>query len=736
MNASLEISRGVQFLANTVAYSVGGAVAAVDNASVTIFDNVTFKNNTSPRYLGGAISAEDKAVVLVLDDVVFDNNSAAYDGGAVVASLDANITMSGRVALRNNFANTGGAVAATDTATLSLLNGVQFEHNTARSAGSDVRVDVDCTFTMHGANIQPNSSSVMWLRKNCELGEFIVPGGYCQPCPAFTFGLDPNHSICDKCPLNANCSGGASIEPLAGYWHSSKQSTLVHSCPRREVCLYKGECEKGYEGNVCGKCSSGYGFGGPFTCHLCLSFRNTLAIYASAAVVMFLVVSTLLHTTLKDNQAGIHGDRPSDFLKILVRHVQYLVIVSSIGLRWPSGLAITFTAMRYIFATAGGAGFISLDCLLPAEGLPLAVKRSLAYLIAPVVIFLAAAGARLLLGALRVFYFDLRSSDSLSCCSGLREQQQQQPRRVMLPVGYLHQSCNNSTSSVVVVVTCVASLVTLFSFYPSLVAVSLSFFTCMPLDISSSKGAAGNIVYLPYALANASKGCWIYDMQQPCWQGWHMAWALGLGIPCAFLFCIAVPVTLSWVLIANRSRLHSAGMFRNCMGFLYHSYKADKFYWEVITTLQLAVLVAIKVFVHTLRPFYSTLMFHLCFAAMLAVHYTVKPYVSARLNRTLSLSMGCMFITTSIALTLFSVDQEAPQGYADAAAVVGLVVNVMFIAWCCGLAMRSSTGVLGAVAHQVSSCGCFRVHDLTCQGCWAVRTKDHAGLSPKERLPA
>jgi predicted outer membrane repeat protein len=706
LNASLEASKGVQFLDNVVEYSIGGALAAVDNAAVTIFSNVTFRNNSSPQYLGGAISAEGQAVVLIKEDVLLENNSAAYDGGAVVANMDANVTMSGRVTLRNNSANTGGAVAASDRAILSFLNGVQFENNTARSVGSDVRVDVDCTFPMQGTNIPPNSSSVLWLRKDCNLCEFIVPDGFCQRCPPFTFGLDPNHRIFDKCPMNANCSGGAVIEPLVGYWHSSKYSPLVHSCPRKEVCLYGGGCEKGYEGNVCGKCSDDYGFGGPFTCNKCLSFRSTLAIYASAAIVMLIVVSTLLHTTLKDNQTGVSGDRPSDFLKILVRHVQYLVIVSSIGLRCPSGLAFTFTAVSYVFATADGAGFISLDCLLPAEGLPFALKRSVVYLLAPAVIFLVAMGARLLLGAAQVILLELRWTR----CFTLREQP-----RPRLPAG---QSYGTS----VLVIACVASLVTLFSVYPSLVAVSLSFFTCMPLDNERGQQGLLSEAYRQYAVANATYGYWVYDMQQPCWEGWHRAWALGLGIPCVVLFCIAVPVMLAWVLVANRRQIQSAGMFKKCLGFLYHSFRDDKFYWEVINTLQLAVLVAIKVFVHTLRPFYSTLLFQLCSAAMLALHYTVQPYVSARLNRTLSLSMGCMFITTSIALTLFSVDQEAPQGYADAAAVVGLVVNVMFVVWCCSLALKHSTGVLGAMAQKVSSSlGCFK-SACTCQG-W-VKTKD------------
>ena len=50
--------------------------------------------------------------------------------------------------------------------------------------------------------------------------------------------------ICEACPANAKCSGGAVIAPLPGYWHSSPNSTLMHACPNREACRKNADAQQ------------------------------------------------------------------------------------------------------------------------------------------------------------------------------------------------------------------------------------------------------------------------------------------------------------------------------------------------------------------------------------------------------------------------------------------------------------------------------------------------------------
>ena len=46
--------------------------------------------------------------------------------------------------------------------------------------------------------------------------------------PALRALEDSNNATCRNCPSNARCGGGAVLVPLAGYWHSAPNSTLMH----------------------------------------------------------------------------------------------------------------------------------------------------------------------------------------------------------------------------------------------------------------------------------------------------------------------------------------------------------------------------------------------------------------------------------------------------------------------------------------------------------------------------
>lgn len=90
----------------------------------------------------------------------------------------------------------------------------------------------------------------------CALGEVARDGGTsCQACdaPLFTLWVDnrdggaisldavvsqSHQSLgrCSPCPPNAVCSGGPQVVPRPGFWHSSPNSTLFHTCPQPASC--------------------------------------------------------------------------------------------------------------------------------------------------------------------------------------------------------------------------------------------------------------------------------------------------------------------------------------------------------------------------------------------------------------------------------------------------------------------------------------------------------------------
>ncbi|KAG2486978.1 hypothetical protein HYH03_014351 [Edaphochlamys debaryana] len=132
--------------------------------------------------------------------------------------------------------------------------------------GSGYRLNVTVRFTDTTAaemEITPLSLEVELMP--CPLGSSIQAGPAarpdqtsCQPCRALQFSLwvDPRNSssnavesfsnatlaailekgVCHPCPSDAYCPGGAVVVPLAGFWQSAANSTLMQRCFIREAC--------------------------------------------------------------------------------------------------------------------------------------------------------------------------------------------------------------------------------------------------------------------------------------------------------------------------------------------------------------------------------------------------------------------------------------------------------------------------------------------------------------------
>jgi hypothetical protein len=121
----------------------------------------------------------------------------------------------------------------------------------------------------------------------------------------------------------------------------------------------------------------------------------------------------------------------------------------------------------------------------------------------------------------------------------------------------------------------------------------------------------------------------------------------------------------------------------------------------VVSLLQLAVVVAVSVFTHTLGPYFSALLLQLAFFIICGLQHIFKPYSSKLLNDTALLSAAVLFFTSSITLSLFRVDMEAPQLYGDVMGVVGLILNAGFVLWCCYLVIAHGSGAIAKVVRQL-----------------------------------
>jgi hypothetical protein len=690
-NATVVIDYGSVFTSNTVVAGNGGGVSALGTSCITIRGSVFTRNNASYGE-GGAVFVSSNATVVINNHTLLVSNVASFSpgGGGLALARNATARIAGGSKLVNNSAeiSSGGGISARGNSSLVVdgasvvesnqatlyggglyvvqgavvdLRDVIFSNNTATYAGKDISASADGNLVLGLVNLNMSSPTLSWTRDRCIIGEVKSQEGFCVPCGSNTYSLNASASACDACPSSANCTGKDAIVPLQGYWHSHKYSTQVHKCPRSDSCEYGGKCAEGYEGHVCGSCMEGYGATLPLRCSTCGSPGRALALYVCGVVVTVLVLSFLVHTTLNDNISGAATLRPSHFLKIWVRHVQYLVILGSLSINWPSSLTAVFAAASWLFSVSSSyGGVVSLDCIITEGPLPQGASKLLVSLLAPICVLFCVLLVR---GAVKFVVSMVRGRSNMHA-------RQQQLHAVKVDV-----------------VT--ASLVVLFFFYPSIIKALLSMFACYKLDEAGTSADP----YPEYAIANAAYGYWVSNIQQACWEGWHLSWALGLGIPCILLLFFGVPLGCWLLLYMNRSRLQEPG-FREYASFLYHDYTQKRYYWETWNTVQIALSLALLVFSFTLGAYLSCLLLNLALACFCALQHVYRPYASRKLHHMNLASLVCLYFTTTLALTLLTTDRALPSYYDDAAGIIGLVANLSFLLWCMYSAGAHSAGTV------------------------------------------
>lgn len=144
------------------------------------------------------------------------------------------------------------------------------------------------------------------------------------------------------------CYGGADVGPRPGYWRSANTSDNFISCLYSSACLgYEttynnslGACFSGYQGILCADCSVGYSRSGDYECAKCpAAYLNIirLALVAIAAVIgiAFMVRSTLAGALQRKNIQSV-------YIKILMNHLQLIVLTASFNFDWPSSVLELF----------------------------------------------------------------------------------------------------------------------------------------------------------------------------------------------------------------------------------------------------------------------------------------------------------------------------------------------------------------------------------------------------------
>ena len=166
------------------------------------------------------------------------------------------------------------------------------------------------------------------------------------------------------------CYGGSNIGPKAGYWRKSNITDEFIKCLNQESCLGmqtnhsnpKGECLKGYQNIACADCAVDYSRTGDFDCSPCptatsIIIRILFVFWLLGVFVFFMVRSSLEAATKKK---AVH----SVYLRIMMNHLQMIVLTASFNLDWPQLVIDFFNSITPITNAS------KQICLLIASSIP------------------------------------------------------------------------------------------------------------------------------------------------------------------------------------------------------------------------------------------------------------------------------------------------------------------------------------------------------------------------------
>jgi hypothetical protein len=218
-------------------------------------------------------------------------------------------------------------------------------------------------------------------------------------------------------------------------------------------------------------------------------------------------------------------------------------------------------------------------------------------------------------------------------------------------------------------------------------------FVCIPIDAPFAA---------PYA-AGAVGSFWLHDPDQLCYQGYHRAWALGLGLPLLLLVCGLLPAGILWVVLRNKQRKTPHASIC-CLKFLVWPYKPRYCWWDVKVLLQTAALTVVGVYGIFLGPLHHNIALSSAFALMALIWQAAQPCIVPAATTVMLQGICCLFFSSmSNALYLKHSGFNANTGTAIAVSYAVLFINAAFVA---SVVWRVIRLVNGSKAREKSVEGC------------------------------
>eukprot|EP01016_Furgasonia_blochmanni_P051412 TRINITY_DN808_c0_g6_i1.p1 TRINITY_DN808_c0_g6~~TRINITY_DN808_c0_g6_i1.p1 ORF type:complete len:339 (-),score=-2.08 TRINITY_DN808_c0_g6_i1:4-1020(-) len=161
----------------------------------------------------------------------------------------------------------------------------------------------------------------------------------CVDCSTQTYAFENKTTQCLPCPNQASCAGGASIVVNPGYWRFSPYSDQIYPCPHSGACKggLIGECETGYKGILCSRCTSvdgvRYSSSGDGRCTRCANTLVSVIVITAIGCVLFVLLWLMVKATFQSAQlqtSTIRQKVVSIMEKIFLNYIQTVTLICSL----------------------------------------------------------------------------------------------------------------------------------------------------------------------------------------------------------------------------------------------------------------------------------------------------------------------------------------------------------------------------------------------------------------------
>jgi hypothetical protein len=405
---------------NCSSATVGGAIAWVYDEPVDI-NTTTFTNNNAFEY-GDDISAVPQKLSTVskafydaniattrrvlfedTDPYPTDTISDQKSGGTIptlyigIFDIYDNLVKSNNGALLRPSIHNAKSVTAgsntyepyiTETSSITSVNGLFKIEGLSITGYPSSTQTIKITTSVIDDTLPPNanyltenglsdSGLIMTVKlRSCNVGEAFLDSGECSQCEAgigYLLEAPTEETSCTPCPVTyASCIGGSNVVPKKGYWRASNETDVFYECNNYDACQgyidtsssLLGDCLYGYEGILCGKCIVGYSHTASYECGKCPDdVLNTIRIIGFFVlvfvIVIILVVFTIRGANNKRNTLGVYN-------RVLVNHIQMLVIIYSFDLQWPTEFIDILSNSETV--AQAPQQFMSFDCFIDNRG--------------------------------------------------------------------------------------------------------------------------------------------------------------------------------------------------------------------------------------------------------------------------------------------------------------------------------------------------------------------------------